>query len=384
MHHAEERCRAALFTGTGHALELQSFAKPSPVAGDQLVKVRCCTLCGSDLHTVSGRRTQPTPAILGHETVGEVVAGEAVTDLRGDPVAVGDRIVWSIIHACKRCAPCLAGLPQKCERLRKFGHQATSKDGPLFGGLAEYCQLPAGTDVVRLDDHLVDEVACMASCATATAMSAWRHAGYRHDGRVPDGPRVMVLGAGLLGLNLSAIASTSGAASVTVVDRLPDRRRLAERFGATRLLDWEAVQQELADSHQPEPYDFVFEMTGNPDAVAAAIAIAAIGGTVVLVGSVFPSQPVPISPEQIVRRHLTLRGIHNYAPVDLLAAVDFLQANATRFPFEATVDRTYPLEQVNQAIEYAAQHRPIRVAVSPLVPVPSTSNPIPLKTHEHR
>ena len=69
-----------------------------------------------------------------------------------------------------------------------------------------------------------------------------------------------------------------------------------------------------------------------------------IGGTAVLVGSVFPAPPMPLEAE-IVRRNLTLRGVHNYAPVDLQEAVDFLAANHSTFAFAQLVRRTFPLKR---------------------------------------
>ncbi len=87
-------CTAAVFSEVGRPLELRQFALPTELdPGEALCKVRMATICGSDLHTISGRRTEPAPLILGHEILGEVVAlgNGPTTDATGAPLRVGDR-----------------------------------------------------------------------------------------------------------------------------------------------------------------------------------------------------------------------------------------------------------------------------------------------------
>ena len=108
---------AAVFSGTPGQIELREIPLP-PVARDEvLVKVLGCTLCGSDLHSFEGRRKVPTPTILGHEIVGEIVQlGDQVNDQKspGKILRVGDRVTWAIVANCGQCQMCQAGLPQKC------------------------------------------------------------------------------------------------------------------------------------------------------------------------------------------------------------------------------------------------------------------------------
>jgi hypothetical protein len=101
--------------------------------GDVLVEVELSTVCGSDVHTVSGHRAAPTPLVLGHEYVGRVVAVlDEVRSVDGTPIRVGDRVVWSIMTACGRCDRCARALPQKCRDVRKYGHERlTARGDPL-------------------------------------------------------------------------------------------------------------------------------------------------------------------------------------------------------------------------------------------------------------
>src|SRR5262249_39058127 len=154
---------------------VRKFATPAPQTGETLVTVLGCTLCGSDLHSVDGRRTVPVPTVLGHEIVGTIAAfGDASPqrDFAGRELRVGDRITWGIVASCGKCFLCCRGLPQKCAHAVKYGHESLRPGRELLGGLADHCLLTPGTAIVRLPEALPLGVACPASCATATIAAA--------------------------------------------------------------------------------------------------------------------------------------------------------------------------------------------------------------------
>ena len=367
---------AAVFNGpsdnVADSIAIREFERPELQPDQILVRVTCCTICGSDLHTTLGTRTQPTPSILGHEIIGLVE--EIGADVRCEELMKGDRVTWSVAAAsCEptryalglegflpeltpeltsnSCTNCQRGLPQKCEWLFKYGHEATTGDATraLSGGLAEFCVLQPGTSAVLLPHGIADEVICPASCATATVMAAMRTIGDVAN------QRVLITGAGMLGVTTSAVAASRGASEIVVCDVNTQRHELAMQFGATRAVE----------SVPDEQFDCIFEMSGNANAVTAAIKSAAIGSRIALVGSVSPSDSVQLDPEQIVRGLISIHGIHNYCPDDLLYAVNFLGKNHKRFPFGSLVEKTFPLSEAAAAFEYAATNRPIRVAVKP-------------------
>ena len=109
----------------------------------------------------------------------------------------------------------------------------------------------------------------------------------------------------------------------------------------------------------------VLELAGVRETVQAALTLVRIGGTVVLAGTVLPTPAVALDPEQVVRRLLTIRGVHNYTPRDLVAAVDFLAGPGRTYPFASLVSRTFRLEEVEQAFGTAHAHPGSRVAVIP-------------------
>jgi alcohol dehydrogenase len=265
-----------------------------------------------------------------------------------------------VAASCGSCFFCLDGLPQKCERLFKYGHERTSDRHPLSGGLADYCHLVAGTAIFRVPPDLPDVVACPANCATATVAAAMRYAG-PCDGRV-----VLVQGAGMLGLTAAAMAASGGAPEVIVCDKLAERLLRAGRFGATRTVradDGDALRAAVAQATSGRGVDVAIDASGDPAAMEAGIELLRIGGRYVWVGAVFPVRPLAVSAETVVRKVLSIQGVHNYAPKDLRSALDFLQHRRAQFPFEGLVAETFALEDANAAFLRASQSGALRVAV---------------------
>ncbi|PHQ35743.1 zinc-binding dehydrogenase [Rhodopirellula bahusiensis] len=346
-------------------VESKSKLKPL-LEGQVLVRVLCCTLCGSDLHTVSGRRSGHNRGVLGHEIVGEVVGwcGEFTPmDYHGAPLQIGQRITWAMSVGCEHCFYCDNDLNQKCDSLFKYGHEAN--DGHPTGGLSEHCVLVAGTPIFPVPDALSNEVVAPVNCATATVSAALRLVNQTHQIK---GSTVLVVGAGMLGLTAAAQLSEAGATRVVVADPNADRAKLAQSFGATDAIVTETAEErhlKLRELTDGRGVDVAIDFAGMTTAVEACLQSVRMGGCVMLVGSVFPSDPVPLYPEQAVRRMLTIRGLHNYLPRDLDDGLRFLERNHHRFPFESLVGRSFPLSEVDQAFEYAMQERPVRVAVYP-------------------
>lgn len=347
--------RAAVFREPGTPLELTSVGLPQLGDGEALVEVDCCTLCGSDLHSIRGDRRVPVPTILGHEIIGHVAETQgAVCDINGDPVRDGDRVCWSITASCGHCFYCTNSLPQKCQHLFKYGHEQVSAEHPLSGGLASHCQLVARTAIVRVPDALSDVVAGPAGCATATVAAALRTAG-------PCADRtIVILGAGMLGLTAAAMARSRGAASVIVTDIDEGRLRRAPSFGAT-----DTSLDGLNELTGGRGADLVFDMSGSPAAMESSVDLLRIGGRLILVGAVFPARPLSLQADHLVRRMLRVEGVHNYRPEDLRSALEFLANAGADFPFASLVDREFPLEDVNQAVVSARDSGAFRVAVRP-------------------
>ncbi|WP_422749071.1 alcohol dehydrogenase catalytic domain-containing protein [Mycobacterium sp. WMMD1722] len=328
--------RAAVWTGDG--VDVRTVDLPQPGGPDALVRVRLATVCASDRHTAAGHRAAPCPSVLGHEAVGEVVWPGAHRRL-----AVGDRVVWSVTSACGHCRRCQDGRTAKCNVVRKVGHEPFEGEWPLSGGYAEHIVLPVGVTVERVPDGLIDAVAAPAACATATVMASLEAAG------AVAGRRVLLSGAGMLGVTAAAAFSEAGA-QVWITDIDPLRVQTAERFGA------------VADPGGP--IDVAVDFTGATAAVGAALGRLDIGGVLVLAGSVSPGPTVPVDPETVVRRWLTITGVHNYEPRHLRQGVAFLNRTRAVHPWPDLVADPVPLDELD-AVLRAVPGATLRAAIAP-------------------
>lgn len=363
MHSIPQWCQAAVFEEPGKELQVRTLPVPAPEAAEALVRILMCTICGSDLHTIAGRRIEPTPTILGHEAIGEIVAlgNPAPLDCNGLPLQIGQHVTWSVAVSCYDCDRCLAGLPQKCRSLAKYGHGIAEGRTALSGGLAGFQLLRSGSLIVPLPANVPHAVLCPANCATATVAACVRAAGSLAD------KRVLILGAGMLGLTACAMGKQERAQTICVVDRVRQRISRARQFGATDFLlceDGDDTSSAILNGYSDTPFDVVLELTGAPDCVAAAIASGDTGARIILAGSVHPSDPISLDPQAIVRKCQSIRGVHNYAPVDLKRALSFLETQQG-FPFDELVEATFSLHDVNRAIDYALENRPTRLAIVP-------------------
>ena len=311
--------RAAVWVGNG--IEMRDIEIPVLAPGDLLVRVDLATVCGSDLHTVSGRRGGACPSVLGHEAVGHVVSVGSDTS----SAAMGDRIVWSVTVPCGRCARCAAGFTAKCSDVRKVGHESAESAWVLSGSYARHIVLPRGTAVARVPDAMPDAIAAPAACATATVMAALEAAG------ALDGKRVLIVGAGMLGISAAAAATERGA-MVRVLDRDPERQGRSRDFGA--------------GVDDGGPTDVAIDFSGASSAVQSALSRLDIGGRLVLAGSVSPGPSITVDPEAVVRRWLTVTGVHNYEPRHLHQAVAFLRDTVDRYPWESLVEAAVRLEEL--------------------------------------
>lgn len=365
---------AMVWSGIG--LPLNAVAVPGVLLGlgDVLVEVELVTVCGSDVHTALGDRPADKPLVLGHEQVGRIVAvAEPAYAANGIPLQVGQRVVWSVTVSCGTCQRCRRGLPQKCLELAKYGHERMRRGWELSGGFATHVQVRTGTAVVVVDEQVPATVLAPASCATATVVAALGAA----SALVPlAGATVLVTGAGMLGVTACAMATDAGAL-VVVSDPDAARRQRALAFGAAAVADPGApydsptgvasVLTALQQAGAAEP-TIALELSGARPAVRTALDLIGVGGVIVLVGTVSPGEAVPLDPELIVRRLLTVRGVHNYTPDDLAQAVIYLSGAWHRHPFSALIGATFDLTQADAALALAATARHPRVGLTPQPP----------------
>jgi alcohol dehydrogenase len=359
--------RAAVMRAPRQNLEIQHFPLPEVARDCILVKVTCCTICGSDVHTWTGRRESALPIILGHEIVGTIAAkGEAVThDSADQTLALGDRISWTIMDNCGKCYYCRQkGLMMKCRNLIKYGHDSCAAPPYFVGGFAEYCYLTPGTCVVKLPDSVSDEMAAPANCALATVVAGWEAAA------IQPMENVLIQGAGALGIYAAALAKHYGCRKIIVADAREHRLEFITAFGATDTLNTRgmpvteivAAVRRLTNGFG---VDCVLEVAGSADLIPIGLQCLRIGGRLVEIGNSFPDAFFSYDACDLVWRRLTLSGVHNYDTRHLQKGIDFLDDASERFPFEKLITQRFALTEINDALQLASSGEAIRVAVLP-------------------
>jgi (R,R)-butanediol dehydrogenase/meso-butanediol dehydrogenase/diacetyl reductase len=303
--------QAAVFHGPGKPLEIEDVADPVAGDGHVVLKVHACGVCGSDLHaTQDGVFLQEDGTILGHEFAGEIVASE-------DPaLPVGLRATAVPVNACDACrdlgfGSCRKGLGILCPENRITG---LAKSVP--GAYAQTIRVGA-EQVVPLPEGVSYEEG-----ALVEPLAVGLHA--VDCGDVPLGGRVLIIGAGPIGLSVALFARLRGAATVVVSEYAPARRAAAETFGADRVID-PAETPDLAAAFAETaggPPDVIFECVGVPGLIQQSIDLSRPRGTVVLVGVCMkPDEIVPIA---ATLKELRLQFVLGYTEADFGRVLDMM------------------------------------------------------------
>ena len=303
--------------------------RPDPLPGphEVLIRVASVGVCGSDIHYFEhgriGRFTVDAPLVLGHEASGQVVGlGPAVSRL-----TLGQRVSLEPGIPDFTCSQCLAGRYNLCTGMRFF---ATPPIDGAFAELVTIHELFAHP----VPDQLSDDASALLEPLSVGLWACRR-------GEVTAGSRVLVTGAGPVGLVTAQCALALGASEVTVTDVNRHRLQLAGELGVTTTVDLGTVS--LAGSGV-EP-DVLLECSGRPEAVIDAIPTVARAGRVVLVGMGADELPLPVS--RIQEYELTVTGTFRYAHT-WPAAISL--ASTGRVQLDRLVTAHYGLDQVREAL----------------------------------
>jgi (R,R)-butanediol dehydrogenase/meso-butanediol dehydrogenase/diacetyl reductase len=338
---------AAVYVGDGK-IAVQEVPSPAPGPGEVLVEVAECGICGSDLHMVFDRYAKPG-AILGHEWSGVVVA--APVDSAWVP---GERVVGTSFPGCGRCRPCRRGRPSVC----------LNRPTPDFAGYrGAFCQYKsvAADSLIRIPDSLPTRVA-----ALAEPMAITLHAVRLADVHADD--RVLVTGAGPVGLLLVAVLRARGISDITVSEPSAVRRRQALAVGAARVVPPDTLETPPLALPVAEPYAVVFECSGHAGALESGFGQLDYAGTLVVVGTGF--EPPRINQNRMIIFELEIIGAYNYDDEGFGPAVDLLDDG--HLPFDALIEPdNIPLSDVMLSMERLARGEiPSKVMVQPGLSAP--------------
>jgi len=338
--------KALVKTRPEPGLDLLDVAEPTPGPGEVLLQVDTAAVCGSDVARFRwAREYQPggakamgrdLPRILGHGYAGTVVGVGGGADSAAETgVAVGDRVTVQNVIGCWQCPACLAGLPNACDRRRTLGVH-------LDGGYAERAVVPARNCSPMPD--AMDFPVGAALHAFAIATYAVDHAELR------PGERIVIWGAGRVGIAVLLAARLRGIDDALVIDRAPDRLATVAELGADTLLVGDRIDDgTLADRVGAHAVDAVFEAAGVPASVPVSLPALRRRGPMVLIGNMSSAEPLDLLP--LIMDQQRLIGTRSYS----LAAWHTALRTAVRSGFAGTLGDEVDIADAPARFERAAE-----------------------------
>lgn len=278
-----------------YRFEYTDAPTPNFAPDEVLVRVRACGICGSDVHGMDGStgRRRP-PLIMGHEAAG--VIAEVGSKVSG--WSPGDRVTFDSTLYCGECDFCRAGAVNLCERRRVLG--VSCEDYRQPGAFAEFVAVPQRV-LYRLPAALPFEHAALLE-PFAIALHAVNRAAPK------KGATAVVIGAGMIGMGLVQVLTTTGCSQIISVDVAEDRLALGTKLGATATINSAKCNplERILELTDNKGVDLAFEAVGINATVDLAMRCVCKGGSVTLVGNVSPKVDLPL--QVAVTRELSIYG----------------------------------------------------------------------------
>jgi 2-desacetyl-2-hydroxyethyl bacteriochlorophyllide A dehydrogenase len=320
--------KAALYSGDRR---LEIVTKELRPLGEHevLIDVEACGICGTDLHIVEGTSRSNPPVIIGHEYAGRIVeCGSGVKDH-----AIGERVAVDPNIACGECLYCRRGLVHLCTSLRALGVD-------IDGGMAEYSIVPSA-QIFALGAGMSAE-----TCAFVEPVSCAVHGIDR--ARINAGDVVVIIGGGPIGQIMLQLALTAGAASTILVEPVAAKRELGTVHGASYVIDPGSVEvAEAVHAVVPEGADVVIDCAGTTATAALSLTLARRGGTVEFFGVCPIGATIPVEPNMVYFRELTIVGSY-VNPFTFSRAIALLRSGKVRVDSLPLI--RFPLEEVHEAL----------------------------------
>jgi 2-desacetyl-2-hydroxyethyl bacteriochlorophyllide A dehydrogenase len=311
--------------------------------GEVLVRVEACGICGTDLHIVEGTSRSTPPVVLGHEFSGVV---EDPGTARG--IAAGAHVAVDPNIACGRCFFCRRGLVHLCSSLRALGVD-------IDGGMAEFCIVPENQLHTLPDGMSANDGALIepVSCAVHGVDKA----------NIRPGDTVAILGGGTIGLVMLQLVRNAGAALTILVEPLEEKRALARRLGADFVLDpaTDDIRSAVLDRTSVGA-DVVIECVGKPATMQLSIEIARRGGVVEFFGVCPVGVTIPVEPNTVYFKELTIVGSY-VNPQTFTRAAALLASGRVRT--NELMIRQFPLDGVHEAFAALREGKTLKSIITP-------------------
>ena len=350
-------------------IEVREYPIPALEDDDILVKVEGCGVCGTDVHEWKGDPFGLIPVVLGHEGTGEIIAlGKNVkTDTSGKPIKVGDKIVTSVI-SCGECQICRnhPANTNLCDKQGVFGLIGHDDAQPLNGWFATHLLIRAkGATYFVVNDLNLNE-RMLLELATVCVHALKRANG---TGLINFNTKALIQGCGPVGLMQVAVLRAAGINHIIAIDGNEKRLEMAKRLGAKTTINFrelDTLDKRVAAVKAVSNgigADFAFQCTGAPAAAADIYAYIRRGGGLCEMGFFVNNGEYSVNPHfAMCNKEINLVGSWDYSADDYPTCIAFLrQAREMKIPIEELITHSFPLDQLNEAMEVNVAQQGIKI-----------------------
>ena len=347
---------------------IEEYPIPEVGDGDILVKVEGCGVCGTDAHEFKNDPFGLIPVVLGHEGTGEIVkmGKDVKKDSAGKDLHLGDKVVTCMIFKDNPEITMYDLNKQNVGGADVYG-LLPDDDVHFNGWFADYILIRKGSTVFNVSDLDLKSRILIEPCAVLV------HAVERAKttGILRFNSRVVVQGCGPIGLICIAVLRTMGIENITAVDGESKRLEFAKRMGAGKTVNFkehkgiDALAKAVEDSFDGHLADFAFQCTGSPVAHANIYKFIRNGGGLCELGFFINGGDATINPHfDICAKEITTVGSWVYTLRDYGTTFDFLKrAKGIGLPMDDLVTHTFPLEQINEALQTNLSMQGLKIAI---------------------
>lgn len=358
----------AMLTEKKH-FEVKEFPVPQLTDDDILVKVEGCGVCGTDVHEWKMDPFGLIPVVLGHEGTGEIIyLGKNIrTDTAGKPLKVGDKLVTSVI-SCGECGICRLhpANTNLCDKQGVFGLIGHNDAQPLNGWFSDYMLIRGkGATFFQVNDlNLNERMLLELSTVCVHALKRANSTGLINFGTV-----ALVQGCGPVGLVQIAVLRAAGVNHIIAVDGTASRLEMAKKLGAKTTINFREVTsieervKIVKSLTGGMGADFAFQCTGAPPAAADIYSYIRRGGGLCEMGFFVNNGEYSVNPHfAMCNKEINLVGSWDYSADDYPTTMAFLkQCREMKIPIEDLITHTYPLDQMNEAMETNVAQKGIKI-----------------------
>jgi len=338
--------KAAVYKGPG-ILDIEEVKTPVIEKENEiLVKVSISAICGTDIKTyLRGHRAFKPPVILGHEFAGEVAEiGDEVTTCK-----VGDKVTVAPFIECGRCFYCQNNVAELCKN-RIF---------PSNGAFTEYVKIDdsyAKTGMVKIPDN-VDMQAASLTEPLACVINAIE------DCQIKLGDRVLVVGAGPMGLLNVLVSKLQGAAEVLVSEPVKERREQAQKVGALTIdPTTEDIASRVKELTDGLGVDVLIAAVANTEIVKGVLELVRSGGKIMFFGGFPGSSTLEFDPNLVHYRQVSILGSSGYTSGQFRQAANLIATR--RINLEELITHSFDFDQILDAFEVSVAHQGLKITLS--------------------